>query len=291
MKIKSEELKNFLNLSSTGTLEFDTLGLLLHRNGKKILSYLENENFIAELESNNNIVAVFTTSKLAKKLKNITIIKSTNPKYDFCRFHNFLFKNTDFYKKRITWKSFISKKAIVRSNLLSSEKVFIDEKSLVDYNVVIYQHVKIGKNVKISSNVIIGEEGAELARKKNKILHFHHDGGVIIKDNVSIQSTVSIKRGLFGTNTVIGEGTTIGSFANIGHAVKIGKNCFIAPGTALAGSAIINDNCFFGLNSVVLNGIKIGKNCKIGSGSIVTKDIPENKVVVGIPGKILRENT
>lgn len=50
----------------------------------------------------------------------------------------------------------------------------------------------------------------------------------------------------------------------------------------------IQENCWLGANVTVLPGVTIGKNSVIGAGSVVTKDIPENVVAVGVPCKVLR---
>lgn len=50
----------------------------------------------------------------------------------------------------------------------------------------------------------------------------------------------------------------------------------------------IKENCWLGANVTVLPGVTIGKNSVIGAGSVVTKDIPDNVVAVGIPCKVLR---
>lgn len=49
----------------------------------------------------------------------------------------------------------------------------------------------------------------------------------------------------------------------------------------------IGNNVWFGEFVTVLKGVKIGDNCIIGAGSIVTKDIPDNSVAVGIPAKVI----
>ena len=55
----------------------------------------------------------------------------------------------------------------------------------------------------------------------------------------------------------------------------------------------IGENSLIGINAVVLNGVKIGKNCLIGANSLVTegKEIPDNSMVLGSPGKVVRELT
>lgn len=51
---------------------------------------------------------------------------------------------------------------------------------------------------------------------------------------------------------------------------------------------IISDWVYVGANSVVLGGVNIGNDVFIGALTLVNKDVPDNAVVVGIPGKILR---
>lgn len=50
-----------------------------------------------------------------------------------------------------------------------------------------------------------------------------------------------------------------------------------------SGKVVIGNNIYFGTNVTVLKGVTIGDNCVIGSGSIVTKSIPANSVVTGVP--------
>lgn len=53
----------------------------------------------------------------------------------------------------------------------------------------------------------------------------------------------------------------------------------------------IGDNSLIGINAVVLNRAKIGRNCIIGAGALVTegKEIPDNSMVMGTPGKVVRQ--
>lgn len=51
----------------------------------------------------------------------------------------------------------------------------------------------------------------------------------------------------------------------------------------------IGSNCVIGINSIIMPGVKIGDQVVVGSGSVVTKDIPDNVVVVGNPAKIIKE--
>ena len=49
----------------------------------------------------------------------------------------------------------------------------------------------------------------------------------------------------------------------------------------------VMDNVFIGANSTILPNIKIGPNAIIAAGSVVTKDVPENSVVAGVPAKVI----
>ena len=70
----------------------------------------------------------------------------------------------------------------------------------------------------------------------------------------------------------------------------IGENCTIGHKVMLHGCTL-GDNSLIGMGAIVLNGAKIGKNCLIGAGALVTegKEIPNGSMVLGSPGKVVRE--
>ena len=75
-----------------------------------------------------------------------------------------------------------------------------------------------------------------------------------------------------------------------GYPLTIGQNCTIGHKVMLHGCTI-GDNTLVGMGAIVLNGAKIGKNCLIGAGALITenKEIPDNSLVMGSPGKVVRE--
>lgn len=75
-----------------------------------------------------------------------------------------------------------------------------------------------------------------------------------------------------------------------GFPLTIGENCTIGHKVMLHGCTI-GDNTLVGMGAIVLNGAKIGKNCLIGAGALITenKDIPDNSLVMGSPGKVVRQ--
>ncbi len=75
-----------------------------------------------------------------------------------------------------------------------------------------------------------------------------------------------------------------------GFPLTIGKNCTIGHKVMLHGCSI-GENSLIGMGAIVLNGAKIGKNCLIGAGALITegKEIPDNSLVMGSPGKVIRQ--
>ena len=74
--------------------------------------------------------------------------------------------------------------------------------------------------------------------------------------------------------------------------VTIGRQVTVGHKAVLHGCTI-GDNCLVGINSVVMNGVVIGDDCLIGSNALITegKEIPPRSLVLGSPGKVVRELT
>lgn len=127
----------------------------------------------------------------------------------------------------------------------------------------------------------------------------------------------------------IGDNTIIGSFVEIRSGVVVGKNCkiqafaFIPEGVTLEDEVFIGPHACFvndriprattaqgslktekdwkaektlvkrrasiGANATIMCGVTIGKNSIVGAGSVVTKDVPANTVVAGVPARIIRK--
>jgi carbonic anhydrase/acetyltransferase-like protein (isoleucine patch superfamily) len=75
-----------------------------------------------------------------------------------------------------------------------------------------------------------------------------------------------------------------------GFPVTIGNDVSVGHGAILHGCTIDN-KVLVGMGAIILNGAKIGNGSIIGAGTVVTegKDIPPNSVVIGVPGKIVRQ--
>jgi carbonic anhydrase/acetyltransferase-like protein (isoleucine patch superfamily) len=132
----------------------------------------------------------------------------------------------------------------------------IHKSSFIDKTAIIIGNVKIGKNCGVFPYAVIrGDENS-----------------IEIGDGSNIQDCCVIH-------------------CDKEHSVKIGKNVSIGH-CAMVHGATIGDDCLIGIHSTVLNGAKIGSGSIIGANALVKSymEVPENSLVVGVPGKIIKQD-
>lgn len=114
----------------------------------------------------------------------------------------------------------------------------------------------------------------------------------------------------YGCNVKVGKGVFINFGATIlaqapvilGDRVMIGPNCSLitvghpvddhemrADGWEIAKPITIGDNTWFGANVTVMPGVTVGKNCVVGANTLLTRDVPDNSLVLGSPGRVVRK--
>jgi acetyltransferase-like isoleucine patch superfamily enzyme len=149
----------------------------------------------------------------------------------------------------------------------------IGENSIIRSGTIIYEHVSIGDN-------------------------FEGGHGILIRENTTIGRNVRI-----GTNTVIDGYVKIGNNVNIQTAVYIPPKCvieddvFIAPRVCFTNDkyppskrlcgVTVKRGAVLGANCTLISGITIGENAVVAAGAVVTKDVPSNVVVAGVPARII----
>jgi acetyltransferase-like isoleucine patch superfamily enzyme len=137
---------------------------------------------------------------------------------------------------------------------------FISEKAKIGENTKIWHFSYIGDNAEIGNNVKIGS-----------LVHIDYD-------------------------VKIGENTKIEGQAYIPPLSRIGKNVFIGPAASLTNDpypmcekmvgVTIKDNAIIGARAVIKAGVTVGKNSVVAMGAVVTRDVPDDTVVIGVPATI-----
>ena len=117
-------------------------------------------------------------------------------------------------------------------------------------------------------------------------------GRVRLERNASVWFNAVLR----GDNELIwlGEGSNIQDgcvlHTDMGSPLTVGRNCTIGHQAMLHGCTI-GENTLVGIGATILNGAVIGKNCLIGAHTFIPerKVIPDNSLVMGAPGKVVRE--
>lgn len=123
-----------------------------------------------------------------------------------------------------------------------------------------------------------------------------------VADNAVVMGDVAIATGVSVWYTAVVradvEKIVIGEYSNIQDGVILhgdpGKPTIIEDYVTVGHRAVIHSahietGCLIGIGAVVLDGVRVGTGSIIGAGSIVTKDVPPRSLVIGVPGKKVKE--
>ena len=145
-------------------------------------------------------------------------------------------------------------------------------------------------------NITLGENVSLPAHTRIHVFKWFHDQSfnpeLIIGDNVIFNERIHIaciNKISIGKNTLFGSGVLI---MDNSHGTSTKDDINVSPkdrNLVSKGPIIIGDNCGIGDNCVILDGCKLGDNCVIGAGTVLNKEYPANSVIVGAPGRIIRE--
>ncbi len=119
-----------------------------------------------------------------------------------------------------------------------------------------------------------------------KVQSIISETAVIGNHEVDLREGLNVMPYVFISNSVkVGKGTLLNTRSSIHHDVEVGEFCDISPGATLLGGVKVGDLTHVGANATILPNVKVGKHCTIGAGAVVTKDLDDFKVAVGVPAK------
>ena len=160
----------------------------------------------------------------------------------------------------------------------SPKSVSIGEGTLIDDYCLFNAKTTSMKGLKIGNKCVIGIRS---------FITTGYDGHVLIQDNVHVNGPDTHILGMGGVS--IGENGRIGARVSIISANHVFKerDILIKDQGTIAKGIIIEEDVWLGTGVIVLDGVTIHKGAVVGAGAIVTKDIPEYAVAVGVPAKIV----
>ncbi len=177
----------------------------------------------------------------------------------------------------------IGENVIILDGAFIGEEVKIGKGSIIHPNVTIYNDTIIGKRCIIHANSVIGSDGFGYAHTKNgEHIKIHHNGRVMLEDDVEIGSNSSIDRAVFGT-TRIQSGTKIDNLVQIGHNCDIGAGSLLVAQSGISGSSRLGRNVVMGGQSATAGHLSIGDFTTVAARGGVTKSIEGGKVYSGFP--------
>lgn len=102
------------------------------------------------------------------------------------------------------------------------------------------------------------------------------------------EGTVILHNAVVQINTLVGRHCIINTSANVDHDCVLGDFVHISPNATLCGNVTVGEGTHICASVTVIPGVTIGKWCVIGAGSVVTRDIPDFSVAVGVPAKSIK---
>ena len=149
-------------------------------------------------------------------------------------------------------------------------------------NVVVREYTTLGDRVVLHPNVTVGADGFGYHQRGGRNVKIPQIGRVVVEDDVEIGAGSCVDRARSGV-TRIGRGTKIDNLVQIAHNVHIGEDCIVVAQCGISGSTTLGNHVIMGGQAGVSDHVHIGNQAVVAARSGVERDLPDGKVVRGIP--------
>jgi UDP-3-O-[3-hydroxymyristoyl] glucosamine N-acyltransferase len=177
----------------------------------------------------------------------------------------------------------IEEGARIYPNVTIYDGVTVGKDSVIHSGSVIRERTQIGERVVIHNNVVVGCDGFGYAKDEQRSwLKIPQTGRVVIEDDVEIGAGTTIDRASVGESR-IGRGTKVDNLVQIGHSCTVGEDTLLCAQVGLAGTSHIGNRVILAGQAGVAGHLTIGDDVVLTAKSATSHDVPEGKVISGIP--------
>ncbi len=191
--INAKIIQEAIGITIPAHMVFDDLGLVSMQHASRLITFVDNHEFISETINNPNIVAAFVTNELEESFAGSSIypIVVDDPRWYYYTLLNHLAKKTrENFSTRIDSSTIVDPTAFI-----APQNIKIGEHCIIEPNVTILGSVEIGKECVVRAGAVLGINGFEMKRTSHGMLPVEHDGKVIIGNRVEIGPNNSIIKG------------------------------------------------------------------------------------------------
>jgi len=140
-----------------------------------------------------------------------------------------------------------------------------------------------------------GTDNRPRAELFNEMAQLGYEMVSVVHPHSCVSESVTIGRGFVGMAGIIvnpgaeiGDDVCINTGASVDHDCRLGHHCSIFPNASVAGGVTIGPFACIGQNASVNQYLSIGAFSVVGAGAVVTKDLPDHVVAVGVPARVIR---